>query len=39
MLYDYADMLTQRAQDKKLATYKGIEYMKYPYFVTYTKDG
>ena len=39
MLYDYADMLTQRAQDKKLATYKGIEYMQYPYFVTYTKDG
>jgi ectoine hydroxylase-related dioxygenase (phytanoyl-CoA dioxygenase family) len=39
MLYDYADMLSQRAQDKKLATYKEIEYMRYPYFVTYTRDG
>ena len=39
MLYDYADMLTQRSQDKKLASYKEIEYMQYPYFVTYTRDG
>jgi Phytanoyl-CoA dioxygenase (PhyH) len=36
MLYDKADLLKQRATAPKVLSHMGIDYMKFPHFVTYS---